>query len=119
MPTLKKIALHNLTAAIFRATGAPDAIAAQVADYEKSMAKTLGRIKAVPPGPGFDEVLLPGEPEARFRVRRERDGIPIPEDTWHAVCKVGAELGVNVEAVARDEDILHAGKGEPHGKEAI
>jgi len=71
------------------------------ADYERSLAKTLGRIKAVPPGPGFDEVLLPGEPEALARVRRERDGISIPEDIWHAVCGVGEELGVDVEAVAQ------------------
>jgi LDH2 family malate/lactate/ureidoglycolate dehydrogenase len=70
-----------------------------LADYEKALAKTLGRIKAVPPAPGFEEVLLPGEPEARARARRERDGIPIPEDTWQAVCNVGAELGVNVEAM--------------------
>jgi hydroxycarboxylate dehydrogenase B len=67
------------------------------ADYEQALAKTLGRIKAVPPAPGFDEVLLPGEPEARVRAKRERDGIPIPEDTWRAVCEVAAELGVNVE----------------------
>ncbi|MFH2076279.1 MAG: Ldh family oxidoreductase [Pseudomonadota bacterium] len=66
------------------------------ADYEKALALTLARIKAVPPGPGFEEVLLPGEPEARSRVKRERDGIPIPEDTWRAVCEVGAELGVNI-----------------------
>lgn len=71
------------------------------ADYENAMAKTIGRIKAVPPGPGFDEVLVPGEPEARFRVQREQDGIPIPEDTWRAVCEVGAGLGVDVEAVAK------------------
>jgi hydroxycarboxylate dehydrogenase B len=71
------------------------------ADYERSLAKTIGRIKAVPPGPGFEEVLLPGEPEALSRIQRERDGIPIPEDTWHAVCGVGAELGVDVEAVAQ------------------
>lgn len=32
MPTLRKVALHKITAAIFRATGAPDDIAAQVAD---------------------------------------------------------------------------------------
>ncbi len=71
------------------------------ADYEAALAKTLGRIKAVPPGPGFQEVLLPGEPEARARADRERDGIPIPEDTWNAVRAVGAELGVDVEAVAQ------------------
>lgn len=81
------------------------------ADYEKSIAKTLGRIKAVPPGPGFDEVLLPGEPEARFRIRRERDVIPIPEDTWRAVCEVGAELGVNADKnVVNPIAALMAGK---------
>jgi len=32
MPTLKKNVLHGVTAAIIRATGAPDDIAAQVAD---------------------------------------------------------------------------------------
>ena len=71
-----------------------------LADYKKAMAVTVGRIKAVPPAPGFDEVLMPGEPETRARVKRERDGIPVPEDTWQAVIQVGAELGVNVEAVA-------------------
>lgn len=66
------------------------------ADYEKALAVTLGRIKAVPPGPGFAEVLLPGEPEARSRAKREREGIPIPEDTWSAVCEAAAELGVTI-----------------------
>ena len=69
-------------------------------EYEKALNKTLGRIKAVPPGPGFEEVLLPGEPEARTRARREREGIPIPEETWRSVVAVGAELGVNVKAAA-------------------
>jgi LDH2 family malate/lactate/ureidoglycolate dehydrogenase len=70
------------------------------ADYAKAMEKTLGRIKGVPPAPGFDEVLIPGEPEARLRVVRERDGIPIPDDTWSAVCAAGATVGVDVAAVA-------------------
>ncbi len=70
------------------------------ADYAKALDKTINRIKSVPPGPGFEEVLLPGEPEARARARRERDGIPIPEDTWRAVCATGAALAVDVAAVA-------------------
>jgi LDH2 family malate/lactate/ureidoglycolate dehydrogenase len=71
-----------------------------LADYGEAMARTLGRIKAVPPAPGFAEVLIPGEPEARTRAVREREGIMIPEDTWRAVVGVGAELGVDVEALA-------------------
>jgi LDH2 family malate/lactate/ureidoglycolate dehydrogenase len=69
-------------------------------EYAKALDKTLARIKAVPPSPGFEEVLLPGEPEARSRSRRERDGIPIPEDTWKAVYATGTALGVDVTAVA-------------------
>jgi LDH2 family malate/lactate/ureidoglycolate dehydrogenase len=103
------IFIFTMDAAVFRPS----------ADYERALGKTLGRIKAVPPGPGFEEVLLPGEPEARARARREHDGISIPEDTWQAVCDVGAELGVNVEAVAQDEDILHPGKGDTHGEKEV
>ena len=66
------------------------------ADYARALATTLGRIKAVPPAPGFDEVMIPGEPEARMRAQRERDGIPIPDDTWAAVCAAGAGVGVDV-----------------------
>ena len=73
-------------------------------EYEKALSKTLGRIKAVPPGPGFEEVLLPGEPEAHTRARREREGIPIPEETWRSVVAVGAELGVNVEAATKEKN---------------
>ena len=73
-----------------------------LAEYEKALTKTLGRIKAVPPGPGFEEVLVPGEPEARSRLKREAEGIPIPEDTWQAVVNTGAELGVNVNALASE-----------------
>ena len=82
------IFLFALDATVFR----------PAADYEQAMANTIGRIKAVPPAPGFAEVLLPGEPEARARAASEREGIPIPEDTWQAVVGVGAELGVDVEA---------------------
>ena len=40
-------------------------------------------------------VLVPGEPEARTRERRQREGIPIPHATWEAVRAVAAELGVD------------------------
>jgi hydroxycarboxylate dehydrogenase B len=71
------------------------------AEYEKALAATIGRIKAVPSGPGFDEVLLPGEPESRARAQRERDGIEIPEATWRAVNDVATELGVDLEEEIR------------------
>ena len=70
-----------------------------LAEYYRALAPTIERIKGVPPAPGFEEVLLPGEPEARTRQRREREGIPIPEDTWRAVSAVAAELGLDAAAL--------------------
>lgn len=39
-------------------------------------------LKASPPAPGFDEVLLPGEPERRSTQVRLLEGIPIDDATW-------------------------------------
>lgn len=37
------------------------------------------RLVETPPAPGFDEVLVPGEPEERTRAERERAGIPLTD----------------------------------------
>jgi LDH2 family malate/lactate/ureidoglycolate dehydrogenase len=71
-----------------------------LAEVRQAVAETLGRIKAVPPRPGFDEVLIPGEPEARMRIARERNGVPIADDTWRAVRGVADQLGVDLKAIA-------------------
>jgi LDH2 family malate/lactate/ureidoglycolate dehydrogenase len=67
------------------------------AAYAKGADETLGRIKAIPPAKGFDEVLLPGEPEQRSKADRLANGIPIAEATWDAIVAAGRSVGVNVE----------------------
>ena len=59
------------------------------------LARLLGDLKAVPPAPGFDEVLLPGEPEQRTQAERERDGIPLPPTLFTTLTELSAELGVS------------------------
>jgi LDH2 family malate/lactate/ureidoglycolate dehydrogenase len=71
-----------------------------LSEFQQAVTETLARVKAVPPQPGFDEVLIPGEPEYRTRLTRERDGIPIAPDTWRAVCEISEPLGVDVRAIA-------------------
>jgi hydroxycarboxylate dehydrogenase B len=51
------------------------------AAYGQAADDLLGQIKAVRPLPGFDEVLLPGEPEQRARAARA-DGVPVDDVTW-------------------------------------
>ncbi|NIT77904.1 MAG: Ldh family oxidoreductase, partial [Thermoplasmata archaeon] len=54
-------------------------------------------IKSTPPADGFDEVLLPGEPEARTEQRRLRQGIPLGREVYQELVELGEELGVELE----------------------
>lgn len=48
--------------------------------------------KPVTPG---GEVLVPGEPEARMRETRLKDGVPLPDDTWAAIVEAARKTGVD------------------------
>ena len=50
--------------------------------------------KSVRPAPGFDEVMLPGEPEAFTAAERRANGIPVDEVTWSNLVEAAAEVGV-------------------------
>ena len=51
-------------------------------------------IKSTRPAPGFDEVLLPGEPEARSTQTRQENGIPLDDNTWSQIVRAALKLGV-------------------------
>jgi hydroxycarboxylate dehydrogenase B len=59
----------------------------------------LQKVKNIPPAPGFDEVLIPGEPESRTAKRRMDAGIPIPDDTWQQIQETARRLGVRSELI--------------------
>jgi uncharacterized oxidoreductase len=50
--------------------------------------------------PGFDEILIAGEPEFRKARSRRRDGIELDQKTWANLCNEGTRVGVDVESVA-------------------
>jgi LDH2 family malate/lactate/ureidoglycolate dehydrogenase len=60
----------------------------------------LDELRAIPPAPGFDEVLVAGDPEDRARAERERTGIPIEPALWARLCELSDELGVSVPAAS-------------------
>lgn len=64
--------------------------------YAASTGRVTRALKRVRPAPGVDEVLLPGEPEARAQAQRRQDGISLPEDTWQAIARVAAPLHVEM-----------------------
>jgi hydroxycarboxylate dehydrogenase B len=46
------------------------------------------------------EILMPGEPEARARARKLREGIEIDDTTWNQLAITGESLGVSVKLAA-------------------
>ena len=56
----------------------------------------LAELRAIPPAPGFDEVLVAGDPEERSRSARERTGVPVEPVLWTTLRALSDELGVRV-----------------------
>jgi uncharacterized oxidoreductase len=51
-------------------------------------------VKSARPRAGFDEVLVPGEPERRCRAERLAQGIEVDERTWAEILAAAGSLGV-------------------------
>lgn len=71
---------HDVTtpAGIGHLVGAVDVTAFTDSDaFKRRLATMATELKSMNTREGFDEVLLPGEPEAQTKETRERDGIPI------------------------------------------
>ena len=66
----------------------------EATDFAAHVETLKARVKAVKPAHGFDEVLVPGEPEARSYAERVKRGIPLPDRVWLDLCGLAAEFGV-------------------------
>lgn len=55
---------------------------ADPAEFRARIGEYIDAVKAVPSRAGIDEIMVPGEPEARTKRHRERNGIPLTSDTW-------------------------------------
>jgi uncharacterized oxidoreductase len=62
--------------------------------YRSAMGDVIDRLRSVPPAPGFNRVLVPGDPEATSRKARAST-IPIPDKTWDAVCATATKVGLS------------------------
>ena len=53
-------------------------------------------IKGLPKADGFDEILVPGEPEGRVYDERVQHGIPLPDGTVRNLLETAEKLGIPV-----------------------
>ena len=72
-----------------------DVAAFQPADqFNATTGAYAGVIKALKPAPGFQEVLLPGEPEFRNIDQRRAEGISVDDASWGYLLEKAAEYGI-------------------------
>jgi uncharacterized oxidoreductase len=64
----------------------------------------LAWLRASRPAPGHDHVRIAGEPEREYRAARERDGIPVDDETWKEIRAAAQKLKLapeKIDALAR------------------
>jgi LDH2 family malate/lactate/ureidoglycolate dehydrogenase len=65
-----------------------------VDEFTARTERLVGMMKSTPAAPGYDEVLVAGEPEWRIEAERRKNGIPIAAGNWDALVKAGERVGV-------------------------
>ncbi len=65
-----------------------------LADFHKQVAGLFDWVKSAKLAQGSQEILIPGEPEARLEASRRRDGVPVEDETWNQIERVAAELNL-------------------------
>ena len=63
-------------------------------DYRNRMDTLVERVHACPTAPGFDEVLMPGEPERRHEDERRSSGIPYSANEVASLQQEAAKAGI-------------------------
>jgi uncharacterized oxidoreductase len=81
------------------------------ADYQKAAQGVLNLVRGVPPAPGFDEVLAPGDFESRNRKKRLVDGIELPETIVGQLQEEAEKLSVSI-----GEEIVEADDRKRYGE---
>lgn len=67
-----------------------------IGDFKLKVDELFRSVKSSPVASGFDEILIPGDPERRMREVRLREGVYIEDRTWDEIAALAEELGVGV-----------------------
>ena len=70
-----------------------------VNEFRQTSGDFVDLIRALRPAPGFEEVLLPGDPEHRNMAERTASGINVDDTTWAQLTDAAAVYDISVPAV--------------------
>ena len=63
--------------------------------YYEEIEGLVSHVKSSRKAQGFDEILMPGEPEFRLAEQRRQDGISIDDTTWQQLMDAGSRVGLD------------------------
>jgi uncharacterized oxidoreductase len=63
--------------------------------FPADVARYTQFVKSARAATSAGEVLVPGEPELRMRAERTKTGVPLPIDTWTAICDAARSVGLD------------------------
>ena len=69
--------------------------------FDGEVARYIAFVKDSKVAAGHDEVLIPGEPEAKMRAERGKNGVPLTEDTWSSIVTTAKSVGIDEAAIAK------------------
>jgi uncharacterized oxidoreductase len=64
--------------------------------FKKRVDNLLRSVKSSPTAPGYNEILIPGEPERQKKEKRLKEGIFIEDKTWGDLSALAKELNVKI-----------------------
>jgi len=67
--------------------------------FRKDAKSFLKWLRASRPAPGHDRVRIAGEPEREYRAQREREGIPVDDETWNEIRAAAVKLKLTQEKI--------------------
>ena len=65
-----------------------------VEEFTARVTQLVHIMKSTPAAPGFDEVLVAGDPEWRTEAERRMKGLPIAAGNWDLLLKAAARVNV-------------------------
>ncbi len=87
---------HPSTQGGFFALALNPSILRDYSEFLRDVDTLVNLIKTCPPAQGFDEVLVPGDPEDRHYEDRVKNGVPIDLSTWKLLVEVAKDLDVEL-----------------------
>lgn len=66
-------------------------------EFLADVRRLVNALRATPPLPGVEAVMVPGDPEAKAEVSHQREGIDLDAVTWQTIVDAGRSVGVEYE----------------------